>query len=486
MFQRQDFQAATENDERMLEVAVRDGMAHAAAAGGAETYFGAFGIFLNASAIQIGLLAALPPFFGSICQLFSLTILEVLKSRRFLIVVAARLQAVILPLIALLPFVVGSPTDAVPFLIILVLCYQGALGLTMPLWNSLIGDLVPAELRGRFFGFRNQRAGISSLCALLSAGFVLSRFAQWNLTALGYAFVFCCACLCRLYSAYWLSQYNDPPYDSQPESYFTFFEFVSRPRYSNFARFVFFFSCIHFGSAFSAPFFAVYMLRDLQFSYSTFTLITAVVTITQILTLQNWGRVADIFGSKKILTLCSFGVALNPMLWMLSHNLWFLVCVQIYSGFMWAGFNLASSTFMFDAVTAPMRARCAAYQSFFQGAFVLLGSVTGGWVAEHLPSTLPVWFGARTPFSKYLIIFLISGLLRLAAATVFHRRFKEVRDVKPTRSLGLIFHLFPMSSFAEEKFRWFTVTLKRQREKSINGGGKQRKSGANNPRDLLH
>jgi MFS family permease len=487
VFLRRGFERTSEREERTLDVAVRDGMSQAAAMGAAETYFGAFGIFLNATAVQIGLLAALPPFFGSLCQLFSLTFLDVLKSRRFLIVAGARLQAFVLPLISILPFLVSDSRDAVPFLIIFALLYQGALGMTMPLWSSLIGDLVPAELRGRFFGFRNQRAGICSLLGILGGGFVLNQFAGWQLTAWGYVIVFGIACLFRLYSAYWLSQYDDPPYDSHPESYFTFWQFLVRPRYSNFARFVFFFSCVHFGNAFSAPFFAVYMLRDLHFSYLQFTLITAVAIVTQILTLQNWGRLADTFGSKKILTLCSFGVSLNPVMWMFSANMSYLVWVQIYSGIVWAGFNLASSTFLFDAVTSPMRARCAAYQAYVQGGFVLLGSLAGGLVAEHVPHSFHLLLWDWTPSSRYLVIFCIAGLIRLTGAVIFHRRFKEVREVKPTRSLGLIFHLFPITSLGESRFRGFVVTL-RQKKKPRLPFSKRRPARlrAENPKDLLH
>ncbi|MFN8392222.1 MAG: MFS transporter [Bdellovibrionota bacterium] len=461
-------------------------MAQAAAAGGAETYFGAFGIFLNASAIQIGLLAALPPFFGSLCQLFSLTFLEVLKSRKFLIVAAARLQAIVLPLIAILPFLVNDTKDAVPFLIIFVLFYQGAFGLTMPLWNSLIGDLIPAELRGRFFGYRNQRAGITSFLAILIAGGLLNRFAEWGIVSWGYVIVFLLACACRLYSAHWVSQYRDPPFESPAESYFSLWQFFTRPRYSNFARFVFFFSFIHMGAAFSAPYFAVYMLRDLHFTYWKFTLLTAVATVTQILTLRNWGKLADSFGSKKILTLCSFGVAINPILWIFSAEPWYLVGVQTFSGIVWAGFNLASSTFLFDAVTAPMRARCAAYQAFVQGAFVLVGSIAGGFVAEVAPTSIPLLGWSWHPASPFLIIFLLSGLLRLSAAMAFHRRFKEVRDVKPTKSIGLLFHLFPIASFAEGKYRWFPVTLKQPAKKPVVSAKDELPSPAQNFRDLLH
>lgn len=460
------FQLNDERDEKTLDVAVRDGMAHAVTIGAAETYFGAFGIFLKATAVQIGILAALPPIVGAFAQVFSLKVLEHIRSRRFLVVSGARMQASSLILLVLLPFVVTDPSLAVPALIVFVMLYQASAGLTLPLWNSLIGDLVPAERRGRFFGFRNQRAGISTFLATLGAGWLLNYFQGLETTAIGFAIVFAVASASRFVSAYWLSRYDDPEYLQPPESYFSFWQFVTRARYSNFAKFVFFVSCIHFGAAMSAPYFAVYMLRDLQFPYWEFTVVVATVTVTQILTLQHWGRIADSFGSKKILNLCSIGVAINPALWIVSSNVWYLIFVQVFSGVVWAGFNLAVSTFLFDAVSSAKRARCAAYQAVVQGSFVLAGSLFGGFLAERLPRAVSLGFWTWEPRSPYLFLFLFSGLVRLASALMFRKRYAEVRDVLPSRSIGLIFHLFPINSLAEGASRIRAVSFRKSRPPS--------------------
>src|SRR5690606_828597 len=114
---------------------------------------------------QLGLLASLPPFFGALAQVFSLRMLQQVRSRRFLIISGVRLQALsFLPLL-FLPFIFPHGPRAVPFLIMFVMLYHAGGGFAVPIWSSLIGDLIPADLRGRFFGFRNQRAGFCSLLA---------------------------------------------------------------------------------------------------------------------------------------------------------------------------------------------------------------------------------------------------------------------------------------------------------------------------------
>src|SRR5690606_7825598 len=55
--------------DRALRHSVRDGMAYSVAAGGGETYFSAFALFFGATAPQVALLTALPPFIGSLAQI---------------------------------------------------------------------------------------------------------------------------------------------------------------------------------------------------------------------------------------------------------------------------------------------------------------------------------------------------------------------------------------------------------------------------------
>ena len=101
--------------------------------------------------------------------------------------------------------------------------------------------------------------------------------------------------------------------------------------------------------------------------------------------------------------------------------------VQIYAGFFWAGYNLAASNFLFDSVAPAKRARCSAYQSLVSASLVLCGSLAGGYSANHLD----LWLAGKSwaPASSLPVIFLFSGLIRLAAASAFLPRFKEVREV---------------------------------------------------------
>jgi MFS family permease len=139
-----------------------------------------------------------------------------------------------------------------------------------------------------------------------------------------------------------------------------------------------------------------------------------------------------------------------------SSHLAFLVAIQLFGGFVWAGFSLASANYMFDAVSPAKRARCAAYQGMMNGVFVVAGSLFGALVATHLPTAL--FFGPLVwcPRSVLLFIFALSGLGRLVAAALLLHRFRELRPVEAIGHRELIFRITHLRPIAGATFSVLT------------------------------
>ncbi|GAB4336584.1 MAG: MFS transporter [Desulfobulbaceae bacterium] len=430
--------------------------------GAGESYIGPFGIFLQATTLQIGLLATLPQCVESISQWISALALDRYRSRRTVMVRWATIQALTWLPVAALPFLFGKGPQAAMILILLVIVSHVATGVIDPVWSSLMGDLVPAEKRGGFFGRRSRLTGMCSFLGLLLAGAVLHLFKQWELAAWGFAVIFTVASLARLHAVHWMKRYEDPEYVVQPEDVFSFWQFLKRARTSNFAKFVFFFAAMNFGVAFSSPYFALYMLRDLGFSYLEFTSISAMSAISQFLTFRYWGDISDRFGNKKILNVCSWGVGVVPLFWLFSTNLFYLASMQIFAGCVWAGFNLASANFIYDACSPPKRARCVAYRSVTNSVFVLAGSMAGALTAGQVPAVIHLGPLSWQPSHTITLLFLVSGLLRMTAAGVLLRKFHEVREVEHIRSRDLIFRISHIKPIAGATFSLLTYFFRDQ------------------------
>lgn len=416
---------------------MRDGISHAVMLGSGESYLSALAIFLGATALQLGLLAAIPPLLGACFQLLGVWVVDRAFSRMRVTAYAAAAQGLLLLPIALLPLLPDSLARS-SLLILLVAAYFALAGLGSPIWNSLIGDLVPAERRGRFFGVRSRRCGLATGIALVIAGGFLEVFRTREVPHIGFALIFLAACAARLSSSYWLSRHADPALAIDHSQKFSFFEFISKVRHSNFARFVLFVGAINFGLYFAAPFFALYMLETLKLPYAEFTLLIFVAIFAQYLTLGRWGELSDLVGNRRIITLCTTLLCITPVLWLVSSNLWYLCVVQLFAGFAHAGFNLANTNFLFDAVSAPKRARCVAYQSLVNAVFIFSGALLGGYASKHLSFDFFTNPWLLEPHSPLLMIFLLSGILRALAALIFLPLFQEVRKVTPMHSRRLL------------------------------------------------
>lgn len=442
---------------------MRDGMFNAVTLGVGEAYIGVFGIFLKATTLQIGLLATLPQVFEAIAQWISALALDRFRSRRSVMVFWASVQALLWLPIALLPFFLDPGNIAAVSLICLVTLNHMATGFIHPVWSSLMGDLVPLRIRGRYFGSRNRLTGMSSFFGLLLGGGALHFFQNAGIAATGFLVVFMVAMGARALSILWMRGYADPPYHVQPEAVFSFWQFLRRAPHSNYAKFVFFFAFTNFSVSFSSPYFALYMLRDLQMTYLEFTAISAMATMSQFLTFRYWGKISDRFGNKKILNLCGVGIGIVPLCWLFSTNILYICAIQIYAGIVWSGFNLAAANFIFDACSPAKRARCVAYRGIINSVFVLAGSLAGGMVAGLLPPTFS--FGPWQLSHSLLFVFLISAILRLATAGIFLRKFHEVRTVEAIRSRDLVFRVSHIKPIAGATFNLVTYFFRDRGER---------------------
>jgi len=382
----------------------------------------------------------------------SVMIMERIKARRPICSVASLLQGIVWIPILLFGILYGPSERTVNLLLCASAIYffVGAMG--GPPWGSLISEIVPEALRGRYFGYRSKVCGFATFASLLAAGQILYLFGKTSFPTVGYVVIFSIACIGRLISAYWLGRYPDLPFTISTKNYFSFWQFIRATPRANFARFVFFTAFMNFGVNIAGPYFALYMLRELKMTYMEYTVAIAATIISQFFTLRHWGEISDRFGNKKIINLSSAGIIILPWLWLFSKNTAYIVVVQLLSGVLWAGFNLAVGNFLYDAVTPPKRARCLAYSSVVNGVFVFLGSIIGGFLLSNPPAILnhvQMFSGTK---GAILFVFLLSGIVRLVVAVTLLPRFNEVRRVERIRHRQILFKILTLRPVSGESF----------------------------------
>jgi len=415
-----------EKIKKSLKYSIFDGAFYWMMVGFGESFIAAFAVFLKATNIQLGLLSSLPKAFGSLSQLFSNWLIRIFKTRKRIVCISSFLQGFMYIPIALV-FFFGELS--IPILIIFVCLYWvfGVIG--NPAWSSWMGDLVSDENRGDYFGNRNKIGNLVSFVSLLLAGYILQKFSTGTfMEYTGFSIIFSLAFISRIISFFYLTKQYEPEYEFAPNANFSFMQFVKQARFRNYGLFVFYLSLMNFGVYISAPFFTPYMLYDLKLNYTTFTMITAIALITKFAMMPVWGKLSDKYGTKKVLVLAGFLMPATPILWIFSTNIYYLMFAQVFAGFSWAGFDIASFNFIFDTTKREKRATCVAYYNVLTGFAIFVGAILGGLIVKYNSF---FW-------SKYYIVFIISFVMRYAASFIFLPKLREVRIVEEISSRKLL------------------------------------------------
>lgn len=440
---------------KSLQFAVRDGLFFSIMSGGGESYLGAFAVHLKASNPQIALLAALPQLVGAFFQFLSVRLLHFLKSRKRVILYGVIGQALAWLLILFVPTL--SNHYAVDWLIASVIAYSVLGSFASPAWNSLMGDLVHSNQRGRYFGRRNGVMSITAFTSLCLAGIILHQAERWSKVEIGFMILFSTALVARLISAYYLSRMHEPEYVSRTEDRFSLWQFLRDGRKTNFGRFVLFTGLIHFSVQVSGPFISPYLLRDLNFSYLQFMASSAASVLAQFLTLHFWGRLGDQFGNKRVLTITGFLLPVIPLLWLTTTHFYLILAIQVFGGMIWAGFSLSMGNFIFDTVSPAKRAQCIAIYNSGNAVGIFLGASLGGNLSRWIPRIIEVGPFHFSLVSNLQILFLLSAILRFVVSARFLPSISEARDVKPFETREFFIAIAQMRPISGFKFHLFTL-----------------------------
>ncbi len=401
---------------KSLRYSTLDGAASSAMAGFTQNYITPFALAFKATTVHVGLLSSFPNFTTAFSQLITPYLVEKAGSRKGVILPAVLVQAISWLPIFLLPYF--FPGSGVWWLIGLFTfgCVAGALA--NPAWGSMMADLVPGNIRGRYFSFRGRIYTFTTMVFSIIAGLLLQLFT--HNVFIGFAILFGGALLFRLLSFYFLSRQYEPPLAKQEPNTSGLFHMITNLGGSNVGRFTIYMSLIYCIIMISSPFFTVYMLRDLQLDYLTYTLINSSSTISTIIFLPFWGRRADRAGNLKIIKITSYLLPTVPLLWLVSNNPWYLIGVNIFSGFVWSGFDLSSINFLYDTSDPGSRTKQIAVFNSIASLAASIGALAGGYIAPHLPEMLG--FQLRT-------LFTVSGVLRGVVILLVLPIISEVRHV---------------------------------------------------------
>lgn len=419
--------------EQTKKLSVKEGIACSLMDGAGGKYISPYALALGANNTQIGLLTSLPSLLGNFSQLLTSRAMKKFE-RKKIIIGGVFLQTLMWIPILFLGYLFFYKNLNHGFSATLLIIFYTALvifgSFASPAWNSLMRDIVSKNF-GTYFSRRNKIICLMAIITTIICGIVLDYFKKADLLFFGFAILFGVAFFARLTSTFLFLKHYDPPFKMKEKYFFSLRDFIKKMPSNNFGRFTMFISLVVFATSIASPFFSVYMLKELNFSYTIWMIVIVTNTISTCIFLPLWGKFADKFGNLRVIKWTGMITPLVPFLWCATFfiaktNMFllvgYLILLELLSGFAWAGFDLSARNFVYDAVSREKLSLCIAYYSILQGVGVFLGATLGGILSSFDFSFLNA--------SSFLLIFLLSGLMRFAVYFIMISKINEVRKVK--------------------------------------------------------
>jgi len=353
---------------------------------------------------QIGLLSSLSNVANVVAQIPGARVSELWGKRKKIVLLSGKgFSRLVLLLYALIPFLLrGLP--AIYALIILSILRVFSDNFGYPAWTSLIGDIVPLRIRGRYFSSRQLAMGVCTLIAVPLAGQVI----QYGGYPIGYQICFFLAFLAGLVSTITYSRIPEPP-NKEWERQRTrrrIWGWQDLRKESNFLRYCLSNLIWGLGLQVAAPFFSAYMVKDLGFTRGAVGWVSMVSSFTALIGMRYFGPLVDRKGAKWVMSFSGLLIPLIPWSWLIVRTPLHAAAINTLSGFAWAGYNLAGFSLLLAIIPEDQRARYTALFSTLNAMTAIISPLIGG----YLFASYGFWVNLT-----------LSGAMRLAGILLFIR-----------------------------------------------------------------
>lgn len=432
--------ARSEEDKkvaRSLHYSNMDGVLSSASSSILSSFLTPFALDLKATPTDIGVMASAHNLAYTASQIPGAKATEIWGRKKIWLASRILSRVVFLIPLILVPFL-GLQNPVLWVILFSSLIYF-SMGFSTPAWTSIIGDLVSPEIRGRYFGKRNMLMGVSSIIATVAAGYVLSLY--------GFPMIFILfAVLGMLSIPFFMKMYEKP---FRPVFHYKH-RFALNPGQwapairanRGLAIFTTYLVFMNFAVMIAAPFYAVYMLRELHMGYALFASLITLGVAARIISFKYWGRLNDKFGSRRTLIVTAFLAVFIPLFWLFAGDALAVAAIMIIDGLIWAGFDLVTFNYLLDITPAERRPQYVANHNFFAGLGVMLGALAGAILASSVEGD--VFFA----LSGLQIIFLLSFILRAACLVIL----PKIPEIDVSHQIAPVRYVF-WQAVAVEPFR---------------------------------
>jgi predicted MFS family arabinose efflux permease len=284
-------------------------------------------------------------------------------------------------------------------------------------WNGWMHEIVPARLRGRYFGQRNRLIQGATLAFVLGTGCALS----WGgYSARTFQAIIAVACLCRVASLFYFARMPDrgPQTHAPGPATLPLREQVAVVRRSHsLLLFIAFGAVWNFASNCFGPFYHVFMFEQLDFSGLQVGLLATLTALGGIISLPIWGGLLDRYGNKACMAV-ALGLWQGPnFLWcfLTPGNSAILYGMWFWGGALSAGFILGQFTILLKLIPAEARSLAIGLNLAVTSIVAAVSPIIGGEVLARL------FAQGYAPLDVYHVVFLLQPAVSLLGCILLLR-----------------------------------------------------------------
>ncbi len=382
-----------------------DGFFYSLMVGFGETYFVAFALAIGVKGATAGMLSVIPLVIGSFVQIMALRFAHGRNLSRNWVVSWALVQAFAMILMCGLTFFNENVFQTTILIFLCASIYWSAAQCSGTIWNSWISAIIARDFHLQFFIQRTRLCQVATLIGLVLGGLLLRYYAGVKTPMYGFMMLFFVSTLFRIMSARYLATH--PPL---PESHMreeddalrkegVWCWFKKKDTYPILA----FLFVSNLAAYTSAPFFSPFMLSSLSLNYADYMTLISAAFLARVGSSPIFYAIARRFKVRALVVVGALSVIPLPYLWTVSSNFYYLVALQMLSGFAWGSHELGVTLYLIERLPHKQRARLLGWANAINSIGMLIGSSFGALIIAH----------ATLPKEGYVSIFFLSSCLRV-------------------------------------------------------------------------
>lgn len=378
--------------------------------------------FLGADDSFNGIIGAIPVLAG-VMSIISPMYFEKTDRRKLIVTILNFLHRLILGLMVVIPLIAAGRTSRLALLAAFYMAAYMSIALGNPAGSSILIDLTPERMRGRYFSKREASLLAVGTVFTLIFGRILDAYKEAGNQYGGFVVIFSAIIVLAFANGFFWSRIKEPVSNREMTSY-NLKQIISIPMKDHaFRKIIIFFVLYNIGLQVGGPFFSIYMVTGLKLDYTYIMIMGMISTATNVLLVRVWGRIADKKSWNFVLTNSIMTLGICHFFWSFvsGPNAFFLVPIlHMLGGAAWAGIGI--STFNIQFIYSPENGRTVytGFNAALGGFMGFLGTTAGSLLLKAFEGLS--FAPAGISIGGMQMLFGISGIL-LFLCSIYSRIF---------------------------------------------------------------